>query len=112
MKKRGIWILCAVVLLCLAAWGLSILRCEILTVRHGSEFDNAWKRDTMLIDPAYWKVLDYSESAASVYFVAPDKKGGAVLRFEKQEGNWVLSDWGPYWSATGSADDIIWPYIR
>lgn len=64
----------------------------------------------MLSEPERVKVLRYSEQKASVYYVG--EAGGTVLAFDKQEDSWILSEWEACWSKTGSADDIIWPYIR
>lgn len=111
MKKMCEIIILSLVALGIVFWIGSIVNCEILTRQHGSEFDGLWQ-DTMLIDPEYWKVLSYSDESASVYFVAPEGKGGTVLHFQRNGNDWILFEWGPNWSKTGSADDIIWPYIR
>lgn len=114
MKSRKVYLKFALVLLAvMAIWWLGcIAKCEILTHRYGDEFDGLWKEQTMLVDPEYWKVLKYSDSTASVYYVSPDDKGGTVLNFVRDEEAWVLDSWGPYWSKSGTADDLIWPYIR
>ena len=112
MKKRIIRIVLILVLLCVLFWLASILTCEILTARHGSEFADLWTSEPSIAEPAYLKVLSYSKTRASVYYVGPDKQGGTVLYFEKSVDTWIFRGCGPYWSKTGSADDIIWPYIR
>ena len=111
MKHPFRIIVLTLILLAIVLWGGAIVKCEILTRQHGWEFDGLWK-DTMLIDPEYWKVLDYRDENASVYFVAPEGKGGTVLYFQRETNEWILTEWGPSWSKSGSADDLIWPYIR
>jgi len=112
-EKRYIMIgFACVVLMCMACWFVSIVKCEVLTHKHGDEFDQLWKEETMLIDPEYWKVLKYSSDRASVYYVAPEGKGGTVLFFVRYNGEWIISGWGPGWSQYGTANDLIWPYIR
>ena len=58
----------------------------------------------------YFKILDYSETTATVYYVSENMSGGNVLEFVKQNEEWVYSNWETIWSKTGSASDIIWPY--
>lgn len=112
MKKSRKYILWCIIILCIVWWPFSVVKCEILTYKHGAEFDQSWKNETMLLEPEYWKVLKYRNNKASVYFVSPEGKGGTVLYFTLKETGWEISDWGPGWSKYGTADDWIWPYIR
>ena len=114
MRLRRYIAICfaCIIILCIVCWLLSIVKCEILTYKYGEEFDQLWKEETMLINPEYWKVLKYRNNEASVYYVAPEGKGGTVLFFIRDEGEWKISGWGPGWSKYGTADDLIWPYMR
>ena len=109
-KKRCYSALLALILVFFVAWGISLIRCEILTHVHADEFMDGWEQIEMLSEPKRVKVLQYSEQRASVYYV--DEEGGTVLAFDKKDGCWILSRWEACWSKMGSADDIIWPYIR
>lgn len=111
MKKQIKKVFLLLTALLLVFWLGSVVKCEILTLLHGQEFDQLWK-GTALADPEYWKVLEYHADHAGVYYVGPDDQGGTVLYFVRDGENWVLDGWGPYWSKYGSADDIVWPYIR
>lgn len=111
-KKSITRIALGLVLLCVLCWPASILKCEILTAKHGGEFVDLWQLEPSIAEPAYLKVLSYSKTEASVYYVGANKQGGTVLRFSKSADTWILDGYGPYWSRTGSADDLIWPYIR
>lgn len=109
-KKRSISVFLTLILVICAIWGISLIKCEILTHMHAEEFMDGWEQTHMLSEPDRVKVLRYSEQRASVYYV--DEEGGTVLTFEKQDGCWIMSEWEACWSKTGSADDLIWPYIR
>lgn len=87
-----------------------VRRCEILTLLHGHEFKDAYKEDTMLREQSNWKVLDYSATYARGYYV--DEQGGDILEFTRQGDQWAFAKWETIWSKTGSADEIMWPYIR
>jgi len=59
--------------------------------------------------------MSYSEDIAIVYY----STGGVFRRgieelitFEKQDEEWVWTEWNTIWSSTGSADSFIWPFIR
>ena len=110
MKKHRIPVFLVIILVLCAVWGISLIKCEILTHSHADEFMDGWEQTGILSEPERVKVLQYSKQRASVYYV--DEEGGSVLAFEKQDGCWILSEWEACWSKTGSADDIIWPYIR
>lgn len=112
MAKRVKFFIVIFFVLFLLYWGGSLVKCEILTKIHGGEFEGVDLTEVMLVDADYWKVLSYREGHAEVYFVSPEGKGGTVLHLLRDGDTWIIGEWGPYWSATGSADDIIWPYIR
>jgi len=102
----------ATFLIFIVFWCCSWIKCEYLTSSYGKEFEHLWKQDAAMQEPEYIKVLKYDNHRASVYYVSPDKRGGTVLYFTRSEDCWVIDGWGPYWAYMGSADDLIWPYIR
>lgn len=93
-------------------WLIAIVQCEMLTLHHGSEFDNRWQEYTMLDEPQQLKVLEYNENTAKIYLFNSD--GGDVLFFSRysQTSDWSFESWETIWSKTGSADGFVWPYIR
>lgn len=110
-KKMRIIAIILVAPVCLF-WLFSLARCEILTWLHGDEFATAYQENSM-INPGYWKVLDYTDTYARVYFVTKYRLSGNILTFRKLDDTWVYDTWEEtVWSKTGSADGFVWPYIR
>lgn len=92
-------------------WLHSLISCEILTAKHGEEFVGLDQQTNMLKSSNIIKVLEYSDTSATVYYKSED--GGDILEFRKINEEWKLNKWvATVWSKTGSADDIMWPYIR
>ncbi|HPF55962.1 MAG TPA: hypothetical protein PLV03_05425 [Clostridiales bacterium] len=115
IKKNIVKIIALFILIVfLDFWVGSIIKCEILTYKHGAEFSDAVNRFNM-VDVDYYKVIkyDYDDHMALVYCVA---RGGAGITMSfKENGNatgWIYLGWRTVWSSSGSADDFIWPYIR
>jgi len=95
----------------LLIWGFSLARCEILTLLHGEEFADAYKENTMLGEQEYWKILDYSETHARVYYVSKNYQDADILSFKQENGKWKYDKWeDTVWSKSGSASEVIWPY--
>jgi hypothetical protein len=110
MKK--ILIILLIPMMCfLLIWGISLARCEIFTLMHGQEFAELYKENTMLGEQEYWRVLDYSETYARVYYVGIKHSGANILSFVKKNDQWKYDKWeSTVWSKGGSASDVIWPY--
>ena len=108
IKRIPLYALALVVLSFLIIWGAALLKCEYLTNRYYDEFEFAYKNNTMISEPKYFKVLSCNEDAAEVYYVSDDC--GDVLTFENQNGNWVETRWNTVWSKQGSASSAVWPY--
>lgn len=90
-----------------------IARCERLTQKYGYEFKDEYKQCSMLPEEIeYFKVLDYEEEYAEVYYVTKDYGSANLLKFSKEENKWVMTSWDTIWSKYGSADGYIWPYRR
>lgn len=95
--------------LTLLVWGGFLIYCQILTDLHENEFSGQ-DAQTNMSNAAHLKVLEYSDDTAKVYYY--DEEGGMVIHFVHEGEVWALSSWGkPNWSRSGSADDIIWPYV-
>lgn len=113
MKKILIRTFIVALILFLVVWGVSILKCEILTSKYGNQFEVVYQENTMIGNIEYLKVLNYTSDTAQVYFVSENRTGGNILSFSKQNGKWKYDKWErTVWSKTGSADGFIWPYIR
>ena len=110
-SKSIVVIVLATIIVCLfIVWGASIIKCEILTSNHKEDFQEASIEIAEIMKFDDWKVLKYSQGHAEVYYYSDG--GGAVISYDQINGVWVERTWEAVWSATGSADDIIWPYIR
>lgn len=112
MKKKYVkYFVLGLVVIFLLVWGVSILHCEILTRKYKMEFDKACTEIQAVIKVEDLKVIKYSEHYAEIYYTSPH--GGALVSYVRQAGTaWTMQEWKAAWSDSGSADDIIWPYIR
>lgn len=92
-------------------WLFSIVKCEINTYLHGSQFVGEYEQTNMIGGNPKTKVLKYSEEYAEIYYV--NDEGGDIITFEKINEKWIMKEWkDTVWSATGSADGFMWPYGR
>ena len=109
LKSKKFWTI-IIILLILSPWLVSLIKCNVLTLLHGSEFKGRELETNMLAESDYLRVLEYSENNAKVYYV--DRDGvGSVLTFNKADDEWVFESWDTLWSAAGgNADNVIWPY--
>lgn len=112
MKKLLIRISTVALIVFLLVWGISVLKCEILTYKYGDQFEERYQDTNMISSIDYIKVLSYTDDAALVYYVLEDKAAGCVLEFYEDNGKWSFGGWDAVWSKSGSADGFIWPYIR
>ena len=110
MKKTA-GILLLILCLVVTVWVGSIIRCEILTARHGNTFEHEYTQTGIISGNDYLKVINISQSKATVYYVS---KGicGNIIHFTNSSGQWKMSGWETIWSKHGSAGGFIWPYIR
>lgn len=110
-RKSVFYGVLVILALCIACWCAGLIRCEVLTYLHYDEFKEAYKQNTMLPDTmASFKVLDYSDVSARVYYLGEGHSGGDILEFELHNGIWQESHWKTVWSSSGSASGIVWPY--
>lgn len=120
MKKRTIILVIAIALSVVLGIVLSIptLKCEILTLQHGTEFESHksdwdWGGDCL-------KVIEYDDESAEVYFYSTEEGGlGSLVSFVKEENIWTFESWDTLWSdGGGNADDVLpqywwhWIYFR
>lgn len=108
-SKKILIILVGVLILLLVAF-FPYMKAEILTAKHGEEFKGLETQTQMMDFADYYKVIQYSDSSAEVYYVHKNK-GGCVIQFEKDdEQNWCITYWKMIWSHYGSANEFYWPY--
>ena len=100
------------IIIFLFVWFVSLLKCEILTYKYGSQFEDLYKGHVMIDDVDCIKVLKYSENSATVYYISKNHRTGELVKYKKQDGKWEFHSWSTIWSTSGSADGYIWPYIR
>lgn len=105
-KKRWLWFITALLLIILA---FPYIKAEYLTARYGDEFAGQEQQTRMLNPAKYYKVIDYSPTQASVFYVSDT---GDVITFDKTEDGWQMTDWETIWATTGSSDEFYWPYYR
>ena len=110
MYKKPLLILTVALALLILFWVGSVVYCEALTARYGEEFANAAEDIAQIVKVDQWKVLSYSENYAKIYYTSD--YGGTVISYVREDGDWDYLDWEADWSIDGSADDLIWPYIR
>ena len=108
VKKIPVYLILTIVVIFLAVWVASLLKCEILTRKYHDDFAEAYKSNTMIGDMDFFKVISCDGEEAEVYYVSA--KGAALLKFDMQDGAWVETAWDMVWSKSGSADGAVWPY--
>jgi hypothetical protein len=102
-------VLIAVFLVPVLFWAGSVAKCEILTSLHSEEFRDGYLAVGWIENPERCKVLNYSGTYAKVYYV--EAAEGTICEFKKADGAWELDWWDTTWSAMGSADGSVWPYV-
>ncbi len=107
-KKKRIIALIVLFMVCIV-FIIPLARCEFLTMMHGKQFDGKELETNMLAKSDYYKVLNYNNNQAEVYYVL--KNGyGSVISFHNNDDKWEIEHWKTIWSSTGSASGVIWPY--
>lgn len=110
MRKRIKVILIAFIAVAAFIQIAALIKCEILTNKYYSDFEYACRKNSMLGEMEYFKVLECDGIKAKVYYVEKDKTTANVLFFEKTNDDWNEIDWETVWSTGGSASNIVWPY--
>ncbi len=87
-------------------------KAELLTRRHGQEFEGLYKLTGMISEIEYFKVISYTETQARVFYVSQDHAAGNLLTFSSRNNEWVLEEWETVWSTSGSAGRFMWPFYR
>ncbi len=109
IKRIPLYVIVGVVVLYLIVWGVSLIKCEVLTNKYYDEFENAYQSNSMISNVEYFKVLNCDGDTAEVYYIS--NVSGGVLEFQKQDGLWIETNWEVVWSTKGSASGAVWPYI-
>ena len=104
-------IIIAAVLCILVIWMVALIKCELLTEKYYTDFENACQQNTMLSDIEYFKVLKCDGEAASVYYVAKGNEAGNIINFKREHDVWTEISWRTVWSKSGSASGVVYPYL-
>ncbi len=117
MKKKWILIplavVLAIVLLALGVWGVSLLRCELLTDKHLPALTEAGvieNLENQAGELAVVKVLNRDDDSCTIYCVTDKLPRGNKILFEKQGESWVAVEWTVVWSYDGVAKNYVLPY--
>ncbi len=105
-KKVFLIVIAAVLLF----WIISFARCEFLTFLHKNNLENNRIASEILGNIEYYKVLKYSKTEASVYYVTDNRSRGNIITYKIHNGNLDYNSWDTVWSVNGNADNTIWPY--
>ena len=109
-KKRILIIIIVAIMIPVSFWGISLIKCEMLTHKYYNNFEQAYKQNTMLGEMEYFRVLSCDENIAEVYYVSKGMTDANVLTFENRNGVWQEISWKTIWSTSGSASEVIYPY--
>lgn len=115
MKKKKIvkWMLIIILSAFPVYWLGSIAKCEFFTLIHGDKFEDGYLETGWFNDIRSFKIIEYSQTEATVYYVDADRTVGFTIQFFKNQSNhFEIKSWDTVWSKSGSADGFIWPYIR
>ncbi len=110
--KKSLKVILIISLIIFIFWGIPMLKCEYLTIRHGHEFDfkQVPEENTMLGKPEWFRILSYNDEIAKIYYI--DGYTGNTLLFKKFDEKWEYDRWErTLWSSYGNADENIWPYF-
>ena len=110
MKKPILVIFLTAILVFSAVWISARAKCEALTEEYYDDFKTAHQQTGFHDELESFKVLSCDGETAAVYYIAKDHANGCVLDFQKQEGEWSMTEWNCIWSDHGSASGVIWPY--
>lgn len=109
-RKRTVGIALILLAVFILLQSISLIKCEILTNQYDSDFEFAYKNNTMLGEMESFKVLECDGQSARVYYIEAGKTLAHVLTFEKVDGTWQETSWRCIWSTRGSASEVICPY--
>lgn len=106
MKKK-ICIIVAIILILIIA--VPYIKVEFLTMYASEQFERS--SFEMVDNISYCKVMKYQSEYAEVLYVCKGK-ATILVKYEKISDEWKEKSWQCIWSATGTADEFIWPYYR
>lgn len=110
MKQRRFVILLICLAVLMLIQSIALIKCEMLTSKYYTDFEVAYRDNSMLGEMETFKVLNCDGQTAEVYYIEAGKTMAHVLSFKKVNGSWEETSWCCIWSTTGSASEVIWPY--
>lgn len=113
-KKKIITAICILpFMIFMLLWCGDLVSDSVLTHLHGDEFKltQEQKEELWLYDIDYFKVLNYKDDKAELYYVCGDNTSAHVVAYNKNGGQWVPERTvNTIWAVNGSASETIWPY--
>ncbi len=104
----------SVVIIFMVVWLGTLLKCDILTILHGEEFEFISDDEEYSFGKIdYLKVMEYNDTYAKVYFIYNGYNGNDIaflVNFSKEDGQWTYSSPHTIWATQGSASEVIFPY--
>ena len=93
--------------------GISVAKCEILTLIHYDEFKDEYLQEEYWIpEIEKFKVISYTKNRAKVYYIEKNYDTGSLVTFVKKDGKWESKENWLKWSTVGgNADNEVWPYF-
>lgn len=114
MKTKVICFILGVIVCMVAVWGTDVIKCEMQTREHRSEFLEVYSEfeGTTLGNTECLKVMEYSRYGdfAKVYYISKGKEAGTLVRLSKNDGEWEIESNDTLWSKSGNADRVLYPY--
>lgn len=100
------------VLLFLITWTTELVKIELFTIKYGKQFENLPAITEEVGSCEYFKVIDYSETDAYLYYITSYEPNpiGFIVHLKYYDNVWNYHSDYAVWSTMGSADEAIWPY--
>lgn len=92
-------------------WIGSLIKCELLTCVHGSEFTIPDEVTSWIGNSGSTKIIGYSDQSAKIYYYYLNDYYSVEIDFIKNNSIWQYKTWRSVWSS-GSADGASWPYFH
>ncbi len=88
------------------------IKAEYLTNKYGDQFEKLYSLNGWIDEIEFFRVIDYSDNEAKVYYVEKDRLTTDYFYFQRENkaDEWELKTWHTVYAKHGSADDIAWPY--
>ncbi len=98
------------ILAALVFWGIAVLKCEIYTASHASEFEDEYVQEDIVVPADSIKILFYSDEYAQVYYECGDRAD--IIDFRYRDKKWYLMRRVSVKEEGDSRPKrFVWPYL-